>query len=131
MSRMNASIIPELKSSRIPDKVGIAKLDFNSVKERYEKRIKLLDNQIKNLKNKPMKLQKEVRKMNSVEKVFDESVSRIKEEIFKRKYESFDDRNKSIKVSYSQPSIYIKKDMSMQPNPSAVPYKDFTDTDKM
>ena len=110
--------------------------DFKSIKERYEKRIKLVERRIENLKmeNKSIKFYKEVRKMNSIEKIFNDSVFKVKNEIFRRKF--FTNTGCSLKISQSQPDLAFtkklndNKDSNEQPE-SVISLKDFTDTDKL
>ncbi len=114
--------------------------DFEKAQKRYEKRIRLLEKHIDELKmdnRSPAKKYKQVRRMNLVEEGFEGVVTCVKAEIWKRKYSSSGPgKNQSLKLSKSQPSLYQKRDISIQADVGAkgdtvVGLKDFTDTDKM
>eukprot|EP00826_Nyctotherus_ovalis_P015801 TRINITY_DN14524_c0_g2_i14.p2 TRINITY_DN14524_c0_g2~~TRINITY_DN14524_c0_g2_i14.p2 ORF type:complete len:244 (-),score=28.20 TRINITY_DN14524_c0_g2_i14:130-861(-) len=106
--------------------------DFRLAKERYEKRIELIErrlSQLRNGNNSPISRYKAVREINEIEKVFFDSVSSVREEILRRKVKSSEERSTFLKVSKSLPKISLRKDIVL--NPSIISFKDFTETDKM
>ena len=126
----DAIIMPEdVTSLRIDDE-----RDFGKAKQRYEKRIELLEKQIDELKMEnilPAKKYKQIRDLNPIEEAFDEVVNHVKGEIFRRKCESLEtSKNASLKGSKSQPGLQAKNSISAQTD-IGIMLKDFTDTDKV
>lgn len=136
MSKVNASAIQEHKRSYILPKSLAARRDedFWLVKERYEKRIKLIEgrlDQLRSGKTSPRHSGRAVRRMNSVEEVFRASVARAREEILRRKVELSETINTSLKVSKSLPEIPLRSSQPIPLDANLISLRDFTETDKM
>ena len=96
-----------------------------------------MERQIEELKvdnRSPAKRYRQVRSTNPVEEAFDDSMSSVKEEIMRRKYDTAR-KNQSMKISKSQPDVLARKDISIQAGETVAPdiagLNEFTDTDKM
>jgi len=96
-----------------------------------------LEKQIEELKvdnRSPAKRYRQVRNTNPVEEAFDDSISSVKEEIMRRKYDTTR-KNQSMKISKSQPDVLARKDISIQAGETVAGdiagLNEFTDTDKM
>jgi len=136
--RENLGMIDEPSIIQVKLKEKEEESDFERAKKRYEKRIRLMEKQIEELKmdnRSPTKKQMQIRRMNPVEEAFDEILSHVKSEIVRRRFEMKIGKNQSMKVSKSQPSLAPKKEVTVQGDgldfDKMVSLKEFTDTDKV
>ena len=110
------------KIKRPPSKI---QEDFHLAKERYSKRIRLIEGRLSQLRSNkalPMKSQRIIN--NAFEKAFYDSFTSVKQKILKRKESEL---SNTLKISKSLPIISQKQ----YTEPNIINFKDFTETDKM